>query len=130
MISSSKIRILTSESADSVDLTYLSSMCDGDPAFMREMITSFINDVPDILAGITLKLEEKDWEGVGKLAHKLKPAVQFMGLSKTLEAIRTIEANCKKDQTREETVNLIKLVIHNIQTATPELREQLDKNMK
>lgn len=130
MISSSKIRTLSSEPSETVDLTYLSNMCDGDPAFMREMIKSFIKDIPDILSGITLKLEQKDWAGVGKLAHKMKPAVQFMGLSKTLEAIRAIEVNCKKDKNQEETVTLVKFVIHNIQTATPELQEKLDKNLK
>lgn len=118
----------TSGFTDPVNLTYLSHMCDGDKAFIREMIESFIRDIPSTLSNIYEKLQEEDWAAVGKLAHKMKPAVQFMGLQQTLDIVKVIETNCKQHLSLSEVPHLVESVLLNIQAALPQLQKMLDKD--
>jgi HPt (histidine-containing phosphotransfer) domain-containing protein len=112
--------------AEEVDLTYLSSMCDGDKTFMRDMIASFIEEIPLTLNNLSTQLQKKDWETLGKLVHKMKPAIQFMGLKKTYEVVKETESNCKNEGKLEKVPQAIGLIICNIQLAIPVLRAKLD----
>lgn len=115
---------------DTVDLTYLSNMCDGDKAFISEMIKAFIRDMPNTLSNIIEKIEKKDWDEVEKMAHKMKPAIQFVGLSITHKILRNVEINSKSRQDLEQIPELINIASTNIHHAILELQTKLDDNLE
>ncbi len=116
--------------AEDVDLTYLSSMCDGDKTFMRDMIVSFIDEIPLTLNSLSAQLNSKDWITLGKLVHKMKPAIQFIGLKRTYEVVRETEVNCKSERKLEKVPQDIAFIIYNIQSAIPVLQAKLDNDFK
>ena len=97
--------------ADTVDLTYLSIICDHDKQFMREMIENFTKEMPDNISYITQQIEEKNWLEVKKLMHKMKPSLQFVGLANTLEYVRIIEQQSKEEE-NHESISLIFQKVH------------------
>lgn len=115
---------------DTSNLSYLSSMCDGDKTFMQEMIQAFIHDMPKTLWNLRKKLEEQDWNEVEKIAHKMKPATQFVGLNITVDILRNIEHNSKYRQDLEQIPDLINMVSANIQHAVLELQIKLDNHLE
>ncbi len=110
------------ENTDTVDLTYLSSICDNDKQFMREMIENFVQEMPDNIACIAQHIEEENWPEVKKLTHKMKPALQFMGLPETLKHVRTIEQQSKEGENHDEIPLLFEKVAENIRYAVEVLK--------
>lgn len=130
MSHSTKPNLQESLANDTVDLTYLSNMCDGDKAFIGEMVKAFISDMPKTLSGIREKIEEKDWKEVEKMAHKMKPAVQFVGLNASYEILKNVENNCRSSQDLEQIPDLLKIASANIHNAILELQAKLDNDFE
>ena len=55
----------------SVDLAELEAAV-GDPSFVRELISTFLNDAPDLLGELRSSLEQRDFEELRRAAHTLK----------------------------------------------------------
>ena len=83
------------------DLTMVESIGGGDPAFVRKMVQLFIDTMPKNVDEINAALQSKDWEQVGKLAHKMKATIDSMAIVSLQEDIRTLEANGKNSQNIE-----------------------------
>lgn len=90
-----------------VNLSYLVALCDGDDAFMNVIISSFVSEMPEILATIQQKMAEGDWKSVGELAHKMKPSVQFVGMDDTVEKTRSIESCCRESEVCSDQVSML-----------------------
>ncbi|MEQ8924459.1 MAG: ATP-binding protein [Fulvivirga sp.] len=73
------------------NLKYLKSICDGDVKFMTEMVETFISNTPATINKMQNWSDKADWEMVGKLAHKMKPSVTFVGLEPAKHIIKEIE---------------------------------------
>jgi HPt (histidine-containing phosphotransfer) domain-containing protein len=54
-----------------VDLRELEAAV-GDPTFVRELISTFLNDAPDLLGELRSSLEQRDFEELRRAAHTLK----------------------------------------------------------
>jgi PAS domain S-box-containing protein len=54
-----------------VDLAELEAAV-GDPTFVRELISTFLNDAPDLLGELRSTLEQRDFEELRRAAHTLK----------------------------------------------------------
>ncbi|WKN29933.1 Hpt domain-containing protein [Porifericola rhodea] len=85
------------EVLEQVDLSYMKEISDGDSDFIEAMVSSFVSEMPEMLYLLNIYLKSKDWEGMSKLAHKIKPSIQFMGLNKSYEIIKSIEQNGKNN---------------------------------
>ena len=64
-----------------IDLTYLESIADGEQEIVKELITIFLDQVPEFTVGLEHYFAEKDWKGIAALAHKAKSSVISMGMS-------------------------------------------------
>lgn len=116
------------ESQSTVNLSYLVALCDGDDDFMNSVISSFVDEMPELLDTIQQKLQEEDWKMVGELAHKLKPSVQFVGMDGTLEKARSIERQCKNtDVCQDQVSSLVSDVTQETKVAITILQELLNK---
>lgn len=73
------------------DLTFLNDYADGDEVFVREMITMFLTDTPEMLDLLVKYNKEENWEQLKEKAHKIKSQMSFMGLKFCHEQTDKIE---------------------------------------
>lgn len=76
------------------NLDYLRSICDDDQRFMKEMIVTFLELTPMLIAQMQLLAKEQKWQELSKTAHQLKPSLQFMGMDATRNTVRELEDYC------------------------------------
>lgn len=70
------------------NLDYLNSISNGDQDFIKDMLETFISNVPDELAKIRQLVADGNWQKVGEDAHKFASSLLFLGLDK-LKSIAT-----------------------------------------
>ncbi len=74
-----------------LDLSYLEDITGGDGDVMLEMINLFIDDIPQQILEIKKAVEDNDLKAVAANAHKLKPTLQYVGLSDAHEIVKELE---------------------------------------
>jgi PAS domain S-box-containing protein len=85
--------ILVEDKTESLyDLTLLWSVANDDEAFIRKVLATYMDTVPADIDRLEDALAENDWNTVGKQAHKLKPAIDYMGIKALKNVIRKMEA--------------------------------------
>jgi HPt (histidine-containing phosphotransfer) domain-containing protein len=52
---------------------------------MREMITLYLDQTPDLIRIMKQGLAEKDWESIHSAAHKMIPSFSIMGIPQEFE---------------------------------------------
>ncbi|WP_010665011.1 Hpt domain-containing protein [Marinilabilia salmonicolor] len=96
-----------------VNLSYLQSIAGDDEGIINELITIFLDQIPEFTEGLDKSFEEKDWRNVAAIAHKAKSSVLSMGMEelgnvdlKNLELIAkeifVQEVKKKSDATEKE----------------------------
>ncbi len=106
-----------------VDLSYLKDISDNDEEFVKEMIQSFMENSPLMIAQIKQSAAKQDWEEVGKIAHKIKPSIVFMGINSIKDVVETIESNGMKHKNVDQIPDLIK----KLEAACIQANEELKK---
>ncbi|SIR03897.1 Hpt domain-containing protein [Maribacter ulvicola] len=85
------------------NLDKINEMAEGDQDFIDSVIAVFLEEVPEDLEKA---LQEKDHDQVYKLAHKIKPNVDLLGMEQTraialeLETLGKQEANMAEIEKR------------------------------
>lgn len=110
------------------DLSYLTSVCDGDKVFMRDMIETFISNTPSAINEIKKLINKSDWSKVGDVAHKLKPSITFMGIESLKPVVKKIEDYGRENYKTDEIPALVNILSNQCETAFSELRQAL-KNL-
>lgn len=64
-----------------IDLSYLESISEGNGDIVNELITIFIEQVPEFTEGFDEGLTHKDWSKIAAVAHKAKSSVMSMGIN-------------------------------------------------
>jgi PAS domain S-box-containing protein len=112
-----------------INLTYLINICNGDPVFIKDMIETFIKNIPISLNEMQKLASESNWTGVSNLAHKMKPSFTFVGLESAKELIQTIEFSDLESIETEKLKSLIDELSVIIQIAIEELSTALKKGI-
>ena len=111
-----------SSKADKItDLSYLRKMSSNDESFIQEMVTSFIEKTPEIIAQIKQANKDENWQEVGEIAHKLKPNLAFMGIDSLKKLILEIEANANNKSNTKDIPDLIEKLTSSVKVAIAEL---------
>ena len=86
------------------DLNYLKTMSGGDSKFIREMIDLFREQIYEYKSIMPELLQNKDYDGLSKIAHKAKSSVAVMGMSEVAELLKELEiiTHDKKEVERYE----------------------------
>lgn len=63
-----------------INLSYLQSIAGDDKSIINELITIFLEQIPEFTEGLDKSFEEKDWRNVAAIAHKAKSSVLSMGM--------------------------------------------------
>lgn len=92
-------------------LDKINEMADGDQDFVTSVISVFLDEVPTDLEGLEKAVGENDYENIYKLAHKIKPNVDLLGMEQTRATaleIETLGKNQAAMSTIEEKFPLLK----------------------
>jgi HPt (histidine-containing phosphotransfer) domain-containing protein len=89
------------------DLSYLKEMSGDDNSIIVEMITIFLEQIPEFEEEISIHFKARDWQELGAMAHKAKSSVRTLGMEKTGECLEQLEhfskGNLKSElQTKRE----------------------------
>lgn len=106
-----------------VDLTYLKNMSAGNKELVLEMIDIFKNQVAEFTVEMEKLLADKEFELLGRLAHKAKSSISIMGLNELAVELKTFENLAKAGQDVEKYPEFIENFKHETQEAVDELNE-------
>ncbi|MCP9762991.1 PAS domain S-box protein [Lacihabitans soyangensis] len=73
------------------DLTSLENLLNGDKDYINQMIVIFIDLVKNSSTEMSKAYSEGNFEQVRKIAHKIKPSVEQMGVNSIMDTIKTLE---------------------------------------
>lgn len=77
------------------DLNYLRTMSGDNHELISEMIDIFNSQVIEFSADMQNLLNTKDYDSLGKLAHKAKSSVAIMGMNDLSTSLKELEINTK-----------------------------------
>ncbi|WP_299001003.1 Hpt domain-containing protein [Flagellimonas sp. S174] len=61
-------------------LDKINEMAEGDQDFVVSVVSVFLDEVPTDLEGLENAIGSKEYESIYKLAHKIKPNVDLLGM--------------------------------------------------
>lgn len=105
------------------DLSYLNNMAGGNNEIIREMITIFNEQSGEYIRDIQKYLDDKDYNMLGKLAHKAKSSVAIMGMNELAEDLKSLEINTKDKKETESYPIIVEKFINTTKQAIAELNE-------
>lgn len=73
------------------NLSYLSDIGDGSNEFMVDMLNLILSQTPDQFKQLEEAVDKKDWVAVANAAHKIKPAMEMIGLESVKDRVYRIE---------------------------------------
>jgi HPt (histidine-containing phosphotransfer) domain-containing protein len=106
------------------NLSYLKSISDNDENFMSDMITTFLEQTPELLAEMQLLARQNNWPQIGRTAHRMKPSLTFMGMNDGQRLIKDIEQYCQNKSNAEQLFKLINMLSRECEMAFNELRKK------
>jgi HPt (histidine-containing phosphotransfer) domain-containing protein len=89
------------------DLTYLRNMSAGNKELVKEMIDIFKSQVSEFVAEMQALLQKKEYENLGRLAHKAKSSISIMGLNELAIELKAFENMAKAGIDTEKYPNFI-----------------------
>ena len=83
--------------ANVCNLDYLKELSNGNKDFVTKMIQLFLDEIPAEILNLEKDIENKDYESIKQVAHKMKSTLPFVGLHELAEQKLTeIEDLAKK----------------------------------
>jgi len=83
------------------NLDYLNTVTDGDSFLMKEMINLFISQIDEFTRNFHKFLEEKNWDALGKEAHKAKSSVLILGMNDLGRKLKDLQLNIENKEAVE-----------------------------
>ncbi len=102
------------------DLSMIRSMSNGNEEFVRDIVSLFLATIPDDLKALSEAGQASSWNEVSRIAHKLKSAVEHMGIHSLGDPIRQLE-----DVTNETDTQHIPALIAQVSAIMAEVFDQL-----
>lgn len=107
------------------DLSYINDITMGDNSMLEELIMLFIDQVDEFEKNFNQLLEEKDWDKLGKEAHKAKSSVATFGMNELADEMKELQLLTQKEEKIEEYSNFIAKFEKQCDAAVIELKEHL-----
>jgi HPt (histidine-containing phosphotransfer) domain-containing protein len=107
-------------------LDKLNDMAAGDEDFILSVISVFLDEVPQDLEDLENAINTGDYENVYKLAHKIKPNVDLLGMEQTRAIALDIENLGKNEENKAEIETKFPVLKKDIQQVISELRKDFE----
>ncbi|MGB3143345.1 MAG: Hpt domain-containing protein [Maribacter sp.] len=105
------------------NLDKINEMAEGDEDFINSVITVFLEEVPEDLQTLENALNAKDYEQVYKMAHKIKPNVDLLGMEQTRAIALEIESLGKQEANMAEIEKRFPMLKTDINQVVSELKK-------
>ncbi|RNC84540.1 MAG: Hpt domain-containing protein [Balneola sp.] len=105
-----------------LDLSYLEDITGGDAEVIQEMLILFIEDIPQQISEIKEAIQGNNLEEMASHAHKLKPTLQYVGLSEAYEIVKNLEQIGKSGEGKENVKELFQKLERNSEEFMPVLK--------
>lgn len=102
-----------SEEIPLFDLTNIKTLSRGDQSFVNKMIEIFIDHTPTSMLEIKNAYELQDFITISKIAHRMKPSIDNMGIHSLKNPIRELESTAKTEVVDKEKVSFLIGIIEN-----------------
>jgi len=105
------------------NLDKINEMADGDEDFVNSVISVFLEEVPQDLEDLENALNQQNHDQVYKLAHKIKPNVDLLGMEQTREAALQMETLGKNEASISEIQQIFPALKKDIHQVVSELKK-------
>jgi len=105
------------------DLNYLRTMSGGDSKFIKEMIDLFREQIDEYKSIMPELLQNKDYDGLSKVAHKAKSSVAVMGMSEVADLLKELEILSHDEKEIERYEPMIEHFLEQSELAISELTD-------
>ncbi|SNZ02078.1 Hpt domain-containing protein [Flagellimonas pacifica] len=108
------------------NLDKINEMAEGDQDFITSVVSVFLEEVPADLEDLEKAINERDYENVYKLAHKIKPNVDLLGMEQTRATALEIETLGKSSTSMEEIEQKFPLLKKDVLQVISELQKDFN----
>lgn len=108
------------------NLAKVYAISDNDQEFVNEILTLFVNDVPEDLAQIKEGIKKKDHKHAYAYAHKIKPTLDLLGMTVAFEEILQVEAWTKEEGKRKDIEHTFDSIKAQVKEAIKEIKKDFD----
>ena len=108
------------------NLDKINEMAAGDQDFVESVISVFLEEVPQDLEDLEQAIEKGDHENVYKLAHKIKPNVDLLGMEQTRATALEIETLGKSEENMSEIESKFPLLKKDVLQVVAELKKDFN----
>ncbi|KQC29600.1 Hpt domain-containing protein [Flagellimonas eckloniae] len=107
-------------------LDKINEMAEGDQDFIISVVSVFLEEVPIDLEGLEKAIDEEDFENIYKLAHKIKPNVDLLGMEQTRAIALEIETLGKSDANMDAIKENFPMLKKDVHQVISELQKDFD----
>lgn len=79
----------------SFDLSYLRSVSGNNESFVKEMVETFVQSIPQSLQDLEEAMNESDLPKLARITHQIKPSLSLLGLNSLRDAAVSLEDQFK-----------------------------------
>jgi HPt (histidine-containing phosphotransfer) domain-containing protein len=90
-----------------IDLSYLKTTTENDPAIIRKLINLFLEQLPELMKNILSAYENQNWEALKEAAHKAKSSFHIFGDLKQAEELGLMQMMAKESRPKQDYEELI-----------------------
>jgi HPt (histidine-containing phosphotransfer) domain-containing protein len=105
-----------------IDLSYLREMSGGNKELILEMISIFKSQTIELGKDMDQLLESKQYELLGKLAHKAKSSISIMGLEELAQSLKNLENSAREGKS----IGTYAAIVAGFKQETSEAIKELD----
>lgn len=109
------------------NLDHLTSLSKGDDTFVHHMVQLFKQTAPAMQQQLRLAAKDEDWETVAAVAHKMKPAIDSMGIVSLKQVIREVESCLQRPIDRDQLMQQIVLINTTLDTCLAQLPDSFQQ---
>ncbi len=107
-------------------LDKINEMAEGDEEFVFSVISVFLEEVPEDLEALEQAIAARNFEQIGKMAHKIKPNVDLLGMEQTRANAYDLEQLGKNSGSMDEIEAKFPLLKKDVEQVMSELRKDFD----
>lgn len=108
------------------NLEKINEMAEGDQDFVLSVISVFLDEVPQDLEELEKAIAQQHFDDVYKLAHKIKPNVDLLGMEQTRATALEIETLGKNPANRQQIEEKFPLLKKDVLQVISELRKDFE----
>ena len=116
------------EKSNLIDLSYLKEISNDSKEFLIDLIEMLLEQIPVYQSTLKDLYEKKDWNNLGRLAHKAKSAILMIGMKALADDLKKLEENAKQGKNIHEYLEIIVKFVSVSESALKELKE-IKKNL-